>query len=125
MLAFRRRLRVLVRPSARHHLLGTVRPLFALLAAHPAHPPRAAHRNYCGEFDNFGAVMSVSLDLLCSFELLKVRRRLVPPFPLLFPRASFLTQPLVVQPLDTAQLKRELAKTRRRLSSSASAASAT
>ncbi|GAA5892465.1 hypothetical protein JCM8208_005828 [Rhodotorula glutinis] len=55
--------------------------------------------NYCGEFDNFGAVMSVSLDLLCSFELLK--------------------------PLDTAQLKRELAKTRRRLSSSASAASAT
>jgi len=32
---------------------------------------------------------------------------------------------LLVQPLDTAQLKRELAKTRRRLSSSASAASAT
>ncbi|KAF9580273.1 Serine/threonine-protein phosphatase [Lunasporangiospora selenospora] len=27
--------------------------------------------NYCGEFDNFGAVMSVSEDLLCSFELLK------------------------------------------------------
>ncbi|ORZ02891.1 Metallo-dependent phosphatase [Syncephalastrum racemosum] len=26
--------------------------------------------NYCGEFDNFGAVMSVSEDLLCSFELL-------------------------------------------------------
>ncbi|GAA5919006.1 hypothetical protein JCM6882_002004 [Rhodosporidiobolus microsporus] len=49
--------------------------------------------NYCGEFDNFGAVMSVSDDLLCAFELLK--------------------------PLDTAQLKRELAKTRRRLSSSA------
>ncbi|GAA6058249.1 hypothetical protein JCM3770_006076 [Rhodotorula araucariae] len=48
--------------------------------------------NYCGEFDNFGAVMSVSEDLLCAFELLK--------------------------PLDTAQLKRELAKTRRRLSSS-------
>ncbi|GAA6043343.1 hypothetical protein JCM8097_008036 [Rhodosporidiobolus ruineniae] len=47
--------------------------------------------NYCGEFDNFGAVMSVSEDLLCAFELLK--------------------------PLDTAQLKRELAKTRRRLSS--------
>ncbi|GAA5831947.1 hypothetical protein JCM3766R1_000168 [Sporobolomyces carnicolor] len=46
--------------------------------------------NYCGEFDNFGAVMSVSEDLLCAFELLK--------------------------PLDTAQLKRELAKTRRRLS---------
>ncbi|GAA5880871.1 hypothetical protein JCM1840_003307 [Sporobolomyces johnsonii] len=49
--------------------------------------------NYCGEFDNFGAVMSVSEDLLCAFELLK--------------------------PLDTAQLKRELAKTRRRLSASA------
>ncbi|GMM28188.1 salt homeostasis regulator [Martiniozyma asiatica (nom. inval.)] len=26
--------------------------------------------NYCGEFDNWGAVMSVSEDLLCSFELL-------------------------------------------------------
>ncbi|GAA5877840.1 hypothetical protein JCM8547_002694 [Rhodosporidiobolus lusitaniae] len=50
--------------------------------------------NYCGEFDNFGAVMSVSDDLLCAFELLK--------------------------PLDTAQLKRELAKTRRRISASAS-----
>ena len=29
--------------------------------------------NYCGEFDNFGAIMSVSEDLLCAFELLKVR----------------------------------------------------
>ncbi|KAF9869607.1 serine threonine-protein phosphatase pp-z [Colletotrichum karsti] len=27
--------------------------------------------NYCGEFDNWGAVMSVSNELLCSFELLK------------------------------------------------------
>jgi serine/threonine-protein phosphatase PP1 catalytic subunit len=27
--------------------------------------------NYCGEFDNWGAVMSVSSDLMCSFELLK------------------------------------------------------
>ncbi|KAF9156278.1 hypothetical protein BG015_006322 [Linnemannia schmuckeri] len=27
--------------------------------------------NYCGEFDNFGAVMSVNENLLCSFELLK------------------------------------------------------
>ncbi|KAF9991597.1 hypothetical protein BGZ79_004236 [Entomortierella chlamydospora] len=27
--------------------------------------------NYCGEFDNYGAVMSVNEDLLCSFELLK------------------------------------------------------
>jgi serine/threonine-protein phosphatase PP1 catalytic subunit len=26
---------------------------------------------YCGEFDNWGAVMSVSSELLCSFELLK------------------------------------------------------
>lgn len=44
--------------------------------------------NYCGEFDNFGAVMSVSEDLLCAFELLK--------------------------PLDGAQLKKEMAKNRRR-----------
>jgi serine/threonine-protein phosphatase PP1 catalytic subunit len=27
--------------------------------------------NYCGEFDNWGAIMSVSGELLCSFELLK------------------------------------------------------
>ncbi|BGP02524.1 Serine/threonine-protein phosphatase PP-Z1 [Rhodotorula toruloides] len=54
--------------------------------------------NYCGEFDNFGACMSVSEDLLCAFELLK--------------------------PLDTAQLKRDLAKARRRLSSSASSTTA-
>ncbi|CAI7591890.1 hypothetical protein N7533_007469 [Penicillium manginii] len=27
--------------------------------------------NYCGEFDNWGAIMSVSSELLCSFELLK------------------------------------------------------
>lgn len=26
--------------------------------------------NYCGEFDNYGAVMTISDDLLCSFELL-------------------------------------------------------
>ncbi|KAI7870323.1 Metallo-dependent phosphatase-like protein [Spinellus fusiger] len=26
--------------------------------------------NYCGEFDNFGAIMNISDDLLCSFELL-------------------------------------------------------
>ncbi len=26
--------------------------------------------NYCGEFDNYGAVMTISSDLLCSFELL-------------------------------------------------------
>ena len=29
------------------------------------------HMKYCGEFDNWGAVMSVSSELLCSFELLK------------------------------------------------------
>ena len=28
-------------------------------------------QQYCGEFDNWGAVMSVSDELLCSFELLK------------------------------------------------------
>ncbi|WFD25585.1 protein-serine/threonine phosphatase [Malassezia nana] len=44
--------------------------------------------NYCGEFDNFGAVMSVSEDLLCAFELLK--------------------------PLDGPALKKEMAKNRRR-----------
>jgi len=27
--------------------------------------------NYCGEFDNWGAVMSVNKELLCSFELLE------------------------------------------------------
>lgn len=27
--------------------------------------------NYCGEFDNYGAIMSVNEDLLCSFQLLK------------------------------------------------------
>lgn len=44
--------------------------------------------NYCGEFDNFGAVMSVSEDLLCAFELIK--------------------------PLDGAALKKEMAKNKRR-----------
>lgn len=44
--------------------------------------------NYCGEFDNFGAVMSVSDDLLCAFELLK--------------------------PLDGPALKKEMAKNKRR-----------
>ncbi|KAL9936246.1 hypothetical protein V8E36_005088 [Tilletia maclaganii] len=44
--------------------------------------------NYCGEFDNFGAVMSVSEDLLCAFELLK--------------------------PLDGAALKKEMAKNKRK-----------
>ena len=32
---------------------------------------RADTQQYCGEFDNWGAVMSVSTELLCSFELLK------------------------------------------------------
>lgn len=44
--------------------------------------------NYCGEFDNFGAVMSVSEDLLCAFELLK--------------------------PLDGPALKKEMAKNKRK-----------
>lgn len=43
---------------------------------------------YHPEFDNFGAVMSVSEDLLCAFELLK--------------------------PLDGAALKKEMAKNKRR-----------
>ena len=32
---------------------------------------KLTHSQYCGEFDNWGAVMSVSSELLCSFELLK------------------------------------------------------
>ncbi|WFD05195.1 protein-serine/threonine phosphatase [Malassezia vespertilionis] len=44
--------------------------------------------NYCGEFDNFGAVMSVSEDLLCAFELLK--------------------------PMDGPTLKKEMAKNKRK-----------
>ncbi|KAG8807037.1 serine/threonine protein phosphatase Pzh1 [Serendipita sp. 399] len=44
--------------------------------------------NYCGEFDNYGACMSVSEDLLCAFELLK--------------------------PLDPAVVKKELNKAKRK-----------
>ncbi|EAU93121.2 serine/threonine-protein phosphatase PP-Z [Coprinopsis cinerea okayama7 len=44
--------------------------------------------NYCGEFDNYGACMSVSEDLLCAFELLK--------------------------PLDGAQLRKEMTKAKRK-----------
>lgn len=40
---------------------------------------------YCGEFDNWGAIMSVSDELVCSFELL--------------------------QPLDSTALKRHIKKT--------------
>ena len=29
--------------------------------------------NYCGEFDNAGALMSVDESLMCSFQILKVR----------------------------------------------------
>jgi serine/threonine-protein phosphatase PP1 catalytic subunit len=32
--------------------------------------------NYCGEFNNWGAVMSVDNGLLCSFELLKPNKKL-------------------------------------------------
>ena len=32
---------------------------------------KLTYLQYCGEFDNWGAVMSVSSELLCSFELLK------------------------------------------------------
>lgn len=31
--------------------------------------------NYCGEFDNSGAIMSVDESLLCSFQILKPVRR--------------------------------------------------
>lgn len=44
--------------------------------------------NYCGEFDNYGACMSVSEDLLCAFELLK--------------------------PLDGAALRKEMIKAKRK-----------
>ncbi|KAI5803855.1 serine/threonine-protein phosphatase PP-Z [Geopyxis carbonaria] len=47
--------------------------------------------NYCGEFDNWGAVMSVSGELLCSFELLK--------------------------PLDSTALKQQMKKSRSRRTS--------
>lgn len=47
--------------------------------------------NYCGEFDNWGAVMSVSGELLCSFELLK--------------------------PLDSTALKQQMKKSKGRRSS--------
>lgn len=30
--------------------------------------------NYCGEFDNAGAMMSVDDSLMCSFQILKVRK---------------------------------------------------
>lgn len=46
---------------------------------------------YCGEFDNWGAVMSVSGELLCSFELLK--------------------------PLDSTALKQQMKKSRSRRTS--------
>jgi serine/threonine-protein phosphatase PP1 catalytic subunit len=34
-------------------------------------PCQNTHRNYCGEFDNAGAMMSVDETLLCSFQILK------------------------------------------------------
>lgn len=94
-----------------------------------------AVRNYCGEFDNFGSVMSVSEDLLCAFELLKVRAAACSA-----PQNSSLTLPLCFlsidyandranlhpyrQPLDAAQLKKEMAKNRRRLSAAGAASDA-
>jgi serine/threonine-protein phosphatase PP1 catalytic subunit len=50
--------------------------------------------NYCGEFDNYGACMSVSEDLLCAFELLK--------------------------PLDGPALRKEMTKAKRKSMMSAS-----
>ncbi|KIY52708.1 phospho protein phosphatase PPZ [Fistulina hepatica ATCC 64428] len=54
--------------------------------------------NYCGEFDNYGACMSVSEDLLCAFELLK--------------------------PLDGAALRKEMTKARRKRSDAVSSSPA-
>ena len=51
--------------------------------------------------------MSVSEDLLCAFELLKVRP------PVLAFRATTDAR-FIAQPLDGAQLKKEMAKNRRR-----------
>ncbi|KAJ2921782.1 hypothetical protein H1R20_g15309, partial [Candolleomyces eurysporus] len=51
--------------------------------------------NYCGEFDNYGACMSVSEDLLCAFELLK--------------------------PLDGAALRKEMTKAKRKSAAVAAA----
>ncbi|KLO17003.1 phospho protein phosphatase PPZ [Schizopora paradoxa] len=50
--------------------------------------------NYCGEFDNYGACMSVSEDLLCAFELLK--------------------------PLDGPALRKEMSKVKRKSLNAAS-----
>ncbi|KAL5534406.1 PZH1 [Sanghuangporus baumii] len=50
--------------------------------------------NYCGEFDNYGACMSVSEDLLCAFELLK--------------------------PLDGQALRKEMSKAKRKSIAAAS-----
>jgi hypothetical protein len=35
--------------------------------------PNSSAPNYCGEFDNAGAMMSVDETLMCSFQILKVR----------------------------------------------------
>lgn len=34
--------------------------------------------NYCGEFDNAGAMMSVDETLMCSFQILKPARKMLP-----------------------------------------------
>lgn len=70
------------------------------------------YRNYVGEFDNFAATMTVSTDLLCSFELLKVGGFAV------FERCLCQADTeSCLQPLDHAAMKKEMAKNRRRLSS--------
>ena len=40
--------------------------------------------NYCGEFDNAGAMMSVDETLMCSFQILKVRTQILVQFSLQF-----------------------------------------
>jgi len=45
--------------------------------------------NYCGEFDNAGAMMSVDETLMCSFQILKPAEKTKPKFGMLAGRGSF------------------------------------
>lgn len=67
------------------------------------------HETLLIEFDNFGAVMSVSEDLLCAFELLKVSTVLDR-----ISLGGFVLTIFLQQPLDGQALKKEMAKTKRR-----------
>ncbi|CAO3651295.1 unnamed protein product [Cunninghamella echinulata] len=52
--------------------------------------------NYCGEFDNFGAIMSVNEDLLCSFELLTPADQMVSTHTKLAPMNTAKDSPIPV-----------------------------